>query len=899
MEKGLKRLHECKDKEERVKVAKEIFEEKKSHDAVDASKEYICCFDCVCYGYPKGFNVRSSLVMQRYKLKQHYAKYHPESTKQEWNFYDSEKSGKQQKLSFDQFGAVSSKDDEIIEEEPNNPYLSEDEAHSENSECDEAIEYSEPTIDTDKAKDKTGLNLNVIDWLSKIYLLITSVFDILKECHTLLKRFANKNIKENKTECDYGDHAFIKEGVLVFDDAIVSSYVTYKTIHDIFSKCPFLYFDDNETTVLCDLCQGASIAYHSNTDHRFGKRFSNTKKNIIKHLTSKGHKDKLLADYNAKKQETEALSRDQRAGEKVFRTVYGGIQQGFSFVQIIRELSVLHFHGVNVGNINHSKGTIAKIKDCIGQVLRNKVATKLSEPLKCTGKPRPISELFDKMTHIHLTGQMQMAIAPLLNDKELLTPVYLDNYIVNPSKNKYKDMIDMVREVGDSYYDQSQVENGAADGAYAKSEETCTYYSTSVGMKDCTWVNLQWDFAHSIDLAEGNSREGDVPQVEKHLDLAQNITKQFRYGKEFSHVFVSESIDRCVSIQNEDDTDSLSSLESPTKASLMPVIRSDLKFAAHGHKFLKNYISNLSHYVRRMNDIIYSSDEPKDKQQKVKGLLSEINITHITIIYGLFDIYDCLAKAQHGVSKVNQFPWEFNDRVQQLKLNLKAITNSSYDGLFFKNKESLEKAEFPDGVSIITETKRNSRSKEAEGIETQIIKGQEIVIKFAKSLACNLELRINTGEVTTLTKSAFHFWNEEAIERIIFLTESSGRKYGNKTDLLDQFKVLKQRFSILNKNESEMKKWLEMFRNEVYYTGIKDILHLALCCFVKAPLEATAETAGSLINQHGRKSRCSLLPASLSNEIQIAWNGPAEMDPTTTSLLKESMANYFDKKRLV
>ena len=90
----------------------------------------------------------------------------------------------------------------------------------------------------------------------------------------------------------------------------------------------------------------------------------------------------------------------------------------------------------------------------------------------------------------------------------------------------------------------------------------------------------------------------------------------------------------------------------------------------------------------------------------MKGLLSEINITKTTIIYGTFDIYDCLAKAQLGVSQINQFSWEYSDRVDQLKLHLKAIINFSHDGLFKKKKESLEKAEFPDGISIITKTKK-------------------------------------------------------------------------------------------------------------------------------------------------------------------------------------------------
>ena len=93
--------------------------------------------------------------------------------------------------------------------------------------------------------------------------------------------------------------------------------------------------------------------------------------------------------------------------------------------------------------------------------------------------------------------------------------------------------------------------------------------------------------------------------------------------------------------------------------------------------------------------------------------------------------------------------------------------------------------------------------------------------------------------------------------------------------------------------EEEIKKWLCIFNENRHFSGIENILHFCLCCFVKAPLEATAETIGSLINQHGRKGRYSLLPASLSNEVQIAYNGPSEMDPKTKELLKESIEEYF------
>ena len=53
---------------------------------------------------------------------------------------------------------------------------------------------------------------------------------------------------------------------------------------------------------------------------------------------------------------------------------------------------------------------------------------------------------------------------------------------------------------------------------------------------DSKWIQLQLDYAHCIDLAESDAREDDVTCIEKHLDLAQEITKQFRYGKEFSNI---------------------------------------------------------------------------------------------------------------------------------------------------------------------------------------------------------------------------------------------------------------------------------------------------------------------------------------------------------------------------
>ena len=96
--------------------------------------------------------------------------------------------------------------------------------------------------------------------------------------------------------------------------------------------------------------------------------------------------------------------------------------------------------------------------------------------------------------------------------------------------------------------------------------------------------------------------------------------------------------------------------ETSSKATLMPVIHSELKFAAHGSKFLKNYICNLPHYVKRLNAVVNDDKEPVKKQQLYRGYLAQLSDSHIAVICGLYDVYACLANAQHGVCKVNQFP---------------------------------------------------------------------------------------------------------------------------------------------------------------------------------------------------------------------------------------------------
>ena len=495
---------------------------------------------------------------------------------------------------------------------------------------------------------------------------------------------------------------------------------------------------------------------------------------------------------------------------------------------------------------------------------------------------------------------MQLAIAPLLNHNELLTAVYLDNYIIDPEENKMFDMINLVRETGDNYHSPYQVENAAADGAYAKNKSVKDYYSKSLDVSN-EWVTLRWDYAHQVNLAEGDARVGkNAPTtVEDTLDLAQNITKMFRYGKEYARTIFRPS-EECVSLTDMTDSDNIEEgaheeEEDENIRSFEPVIRSNLKFAAHGATFLHNYLNNLPKYVARLNQILApDANEDVLKIEKCKGLLSQVDVKHVTLCYGLYDIYRILAKAQHGVSKVNQLPWEYDDKIEALKLDLNSLKNETFEGDLSKNEKFLEMGVFPNGMPIYTKPRKATRSANELSNSSLIEEGKTHIKTFLNIFITSIEDRIVAHPVTSLTKDVFKDWKEDKLINLVELANASdsGRNYGEYTTLFKQFKSLKHIFSQVDGTE-EIDKWLSVCTNHSLYNGCEDILHLALSCFVKVPLEATAESIGSVINRHGRKERCSMHPNSLSSECQVAWNGPQEFSKETTQIIDEALKEHF------
>jgi hypothetical protein len=242
-------------------------------------------------------------------------------------------------------------------------------------------------------------------------------------------------------------------------------------------------------------------------------------------------------------------------------------------------------------------------------------------------------------------------------------------------------------------------------------------------------------------------------------------------------------------------------------------------------------------------------------------------------------------------------PWEYDERILHLKEELGQIKEETHKGYYEKHKQGLLKGVLPSGFPVMTEPQRSSRRVTAEGESpnAEIMKRADIKVKeYITTLTEGIDRRLTGDRATGKIKKVFKEWRDDDLEDLVRLANSSGRNYGELQVLRVEYEILKIRFSEIETSaKNDISKWLMISTKKNLYQGISNILHLALCCFVKAPLEATVETIGSVINQHGRKNRCSLRNDNLSNEVQVAWNGPHEFQPQAAEVIEDALNSHF------
>ena len=189
-----------------------------------------------------------------------------------------------------------------------------------------------------------------------------------------------------------------------------------------------------------------------------------------------------------------------------------------------------------------------------------------------------------------------------------------------------------------------------------------------------------------------------------------------------------------------------------------------------------------------------------------------------------------------------------------LKVRLPQVSGVSGKNLLKTIKVRVPQVRGSSGKNLLEDNGLVTGSRSSvEGTICQDIEiGKDVVNKFAASIIKHCDLRIEESHLITLMRKVFGEWDEDSLEELLTIANESGRNYGQMDVLMQQYIVLKERYNNINAVD-DMARRLAVFTKESLFKSLPDILHLALSCFVKAPLEATAEMIVSLINQHGRK----------------------------------------------
>ncbi|CAL4095347.1 unnamed protein product, partial [Meganyctiphanes norvegica] len=120
--------------------------------------------------------------------------------------------------------------------------------------------------------------------------------------------------------------------------------------------------------------------------------------------------------------------------------------------------------------------------------------------------------------------------------------------------------------------------------------------------------------------------------------------------------------------------------------------------------------------------------------------LGQLSVKHVTEAIGLMDIYTELAKAQHGVCKINQLPWEYYDRIDRLKENLKGMSTDMGPNL--KKHYADLVLGLINGTTINTVERRRTRGYTSSESKDEVAEGIKNVQEFSELLIKTLNERV-------------------------------------------------------------------------------------------------------------------------------------------------------------
>lgn len=338
-----------------------------------------------------------------------------------------------------------------------------------------------------------------------------------------------------------------------------------KSTSEITDVCKDFKCIETENSIICSYCYaGTGNSGKFSYDFSLGddfksnpapREFSNLKKVLVSHLSSKLHTERVNDRELESKEKEVFKSRNFNVGSKLGRQAYKILKTSGSYSGYENDVAVLSAQGVDVGTLNHSRMFAAKFCDSVYSAITEKTQEIVNEPLPATGKPTPVAVIADKITPNRRTMQIVGFHGFVANKFQSLVagvPALEGEDGIGVTRT-------MKRGLGNLKIPQnetsSRIVGGAFDGEYFHLNVPEHFLNSELVSEDARrWYSFQWDPAHIIELAEADSRKSS-PSIQTNFDTISSVSKSFSHGKSFRQLLDDAALRDAFPDEDEDYED--------------------------------------------------------------------------------------------------------------------------------------------------------------------------------------------------------------------------------------------------------------------------------------------------------------------------------------------------------
>ena len=251
---------------------------------------------------------------------------------------------------------------------------------------------------------KSAEGVNNEDIMKKVLENKLALEQMLAKQDNLLQKLENSRVLVSKPEPEStAKTVFLREDGTTVSDQTETAGPDFRTVTNVkdFEKFGFKHSHDGEISLLsCILCQ-AEFKYVGPQDVGSGihpREFRNLKAHLKKHFATKRHLDKDEEVRKEKEEMKKLVSLDQKAGKNLVRAAYNVIKSRNPETHYENEVFLMYKAGGTVGNLNHSKNFIPKIRPHLASSVRYLKTHFLTYVMPQTGYLPPMAIMADGAT---------------------------------------------------------------------------------------------------------------------------------------------------------------------------------------------------------------------------------------------------------------------------------------------------------------------------------------------------------------------------------------------------------------------------------------------------------------------------------------------------------------------